>query len=410
MATRSLLSKLYVKVLAPDRPPYRVSDQEYHRFDQRNNMTVGRPNWDESIKAFTGKTETTRVRRIQSGRPGYAVQDYSLFLASGVVAYRLGTGINHANRGLTAWASLGTNLPKGVDRWQGTPEAATAMVKRAAHFLGADRVGIAPLDRRWIFSHAFWSDGSHKEIMFDDVEVPVETEEQMIIPNRMQWVIVMGTQMDPDMMKYTPAPVGCAETRVTYSRLALQVAGLAEFLRGVGYQAIPSINDLGLNIPMAIDAGFGEQGRHGKLVTPEFGPSVRLCKVITDLPLVRDYPIRFGVTEFCEVCRKCAEACPSNAIPTGGRAWSGPNLSNNPGVFTWHLDNESCRRYWELGPADNCTACIRACPFTKGRSRAHDLTRTVISNAPRLNRLWRKLGDVLGYGAEQDARHFWEGK
>ena len=92
----------------------------------------------------------------------------------------------------------------------------------------------------------------------------------------MKWVIVMGARMDPDMMAYTPSPLGCAETRVTYSRMGLFVSGMAEFLRGLGYQAIPSINDLGLNIPMGIDAGFGEQGRNGKLISPEFGPSLWL--------------------------------------------------------------------------------------------------------------------------------------
>jgi len=34
-----------------------------------------------------------------------------------------------------------------------------------------------------------------------------------------------------------------------------------------------------------VDAGLGELGRNGLLVTPEFGSRVRLCKVFTELPL-----------------------------------------------------------------------------------------------------------------------------
>ena len=181
--------------------------------------------------------------------------------------------------------------------------------------------------------------------------------------------------------------MGCAETATTYSRMAVLASALAEFVRAVGYRAIPSINDLALNIPLAIEAGFGEQGRHGKLITPEFGPSLRLCKVITDLPLARDYPIAFGVGAFCETCRKCARSCPSRSIPEGPRTWSGPNISNNPGVFTWHLDNETCRKYWNLALGDNCTVCVRVCPFTKGPALIHDVARAAVAGLPVLHPL-----------------------
>jgi reductive dehalogenase len=226
----------------------------------------------------------------------------------------------------------------------------------------------------------------------------------------MQWVIVMGKRMDSETIGYSPSPVGCAETRATYSRMAMLVATMAQFVRGIGYHAIPSINDLGLNIPMAIDAGFGEQGRNGKLVTPEFGPSVRLCKVVTDLPMTRDYPIRFGVGDFCEVCLKCADTCPSNSISKEKRTWTGPNISNSPGHYVWHLNNETCRRYWAMGPADNCTICIRACPFTKRPGFVHDLTRAAISFVPALNPVWRSLDNWMGYGKEKDTSLFWKGR
>jgi reductive dehalogenase len=402
------LSRLYQKQLLPEQPPYQVDDERYERFDQRNNLTVGRPNWDESVQLFARKMMGTRVKKIRSGKPGYSVEDYALFNAGGVTSFSQGTAINHANRGFTSWAPLEAKLPPGIDRWQGTAEAATAMVKKVAHYFGADLVGIAPLDRRWIFSHAFWADGTHKEVVFADVAEPAETETQLVIPERMQWVIVMGSEMDHDMIKYTPSPLGCAETRITYSRMGLQVAGVAEFLRGIGYQAIPSINDLGLNIPMAIDAGLGEQGRNGKLITPLFGPSVRICKVITDLPLVRDNPIRFGVKEFCDVCLKCADACPAGAISEGEPSWEGPDISNSPGQLTWHLDNALCRRYWSAGNGTNCTSCIRACPFTKHPGLVHELSRTFIANVPAMNPIFRRLDDWLGYGREADGSQFWE--
>ena len=64
------------------------------------------------------------------------------------------------------------------------------------------------------------------------------------------------------------------------------------------------------HVPMAIDAGLGELGCHGILITRNFGRRVRISKVFTDLPLMPDKSVEFGVREMCEFCRKCAKACP----------------------------------------------------------------------------------------------------
>jgi len=223
MTRNNPLKKIYVKELPPEQSPYKVDDDVYKRFDQRNNLTVGRPTWDEGVKAFTKKTISTRVKKIGEGQPGFGVEDYSLFEAGGVTTFRLETAINHANRGFTSWATLGNKLPTGAEKWSGSPQKATQMVKRVARYFGAELVGIAPLDRRWIFSHAFWTDGKHKQIVFDAVDAPIENEDQMVIPENMQWVIVMAAPMDPEIIQYTPSPLGCAETRITYSRMGLLV-------------------------------------------------------------------------------------------------------------------------------------------------------------------------------------------
>lgn len=397
--------EFYVQRLPTDRPPYQVDTGRYSRFDQRNNMSIGRPNWDESVQKFWKRMPDVRAKNIQKAKPGYRVEDYSLFVAAGAVASEFGTRINHANRGLTSWTCRQelTDLP----RWVGSPEAASAMVKRAARFLGADLVGIAPLDPLWLYSHAVWEDGTHKEIVVDTVGAPIETELQLVIPEKMRWVVVMGSRMDPLMMGTVPAAVGCAETNAAYSRMAMLVSTMAQFLRGLGYRAIPSLNDLGLNIPMAMDAGLGEQGRSGALVTPEFGPSIRLCKVVTDLPMARDHPIRFGVSEFCDRCFKCADRCPAHSISKTARTWTGPSISNNPGHYSWYGNPESCRKYQALGPADNCAICVRVCPFTTSIAWVHDLTRLFIARVPVLNPLWRRLDEWLGYGKERDASWFW---
>jgi len=73
------------------------------------------------------------------------------------------------------------------------------------------------------------------------------------------------------------------------------------------------MNDTALAIPLALAAGLGEYGRHGMVITPEFGAGLRFGKIFADRPLHHDGPVHFGVKEFCESCNRCAEACPARA-------------------------------------------------------------------------------------------------
>ena len=79
--------------------------------------------------------------------------------------------------------------------------------------------------------------------------------------------------------------------------------------------AVASMNDSALAIPLAVQAGLGEVGRHSLLITREYGPRLRLDKIFTDMPLEIDEPVRFGVKEFCDICQRCSAACPPRAIP-----------------------------------------------------------------------------------------------
>jgi reductive dehalogenase len=187
------------------------------------------------------------------------------------------------------------------------------------------------------------------------------------------------------------------------------VAGLlAQFIRGLGYKAIPCGNDTALSIPIAIEAGLGELGRNGLLITEKFGPRVRLCKVFTDLPLVPDEPHFFGVEEFCRKCLKCAEDCPSQAISSGEKTTGALNRSNNPGVLKWPVNAEQCYKYWIANRLD-CANCISVCNFNKEPGWLHDLVRVFIKNVPWLNPLFVRLDDVLGYGKQLDPATIWDG-
>jgi len=112
-------------------------------------------------------------------------------------------------------------------------------------------------------------------------------------------------------------------------------------------------------IPPAIDAGLGELGKHGSLISRHFGAGVRLAGVTTDMPLVADTPDRFGADEFCATCQVCTNACPPGAIT--------PEKQMVRGVERWYVDFDKCIPYF--AEAASCGICIAECPWTRPTAR-----------------------------------------
>jgi reductive dehalogenase len=225
----------------------------------------------------------------------------------------------------------------------------------------------------------------------------------------MNRVIVMAFEMDYDAIMSYETAIGAAGAGDGYSRMSVTTASLAEFIRKLGYNAIPCGNMTGLSVPMAIDAGLGEFGRNGILITPKYGPRVRLAKVITDMPMETDHPISFGVKEFCDVCGKCADACPGDAISKEKQTWEQKSISNNPGVKRWPLDAVKCLATWQSLGGSDCGTCIRSCPFNKVDSWLHEITRIMIgAKSGNIDALMDKMDTGAGFGKQQDPEDFWK--
>src|SRR4030042_1174651 len=149
----------------------------------------------------------------------------------------------------------------------------------------------------------------------------------------------MAVEMDELGIATSPELPAAAATGIGYSRLAFTASTLAEFIRNLGYTAVPAGNATGLSVPLAVDAGLGEAGRDGALTTPRYGPRVRLCKVYTALPLKPDRPIDFGVRATCRTCKRCAEACEVEAIRFDDEPSYEPACrSSSVGALQWSED------------------------------------------------------------------------
>lgn len=387
---------------------YKIKET-YERFNQRMEMFC-RSIWDQEfaetlrvpnyVKALLGKA----VEQIQGKRPGHSLREMALCWASWTIAAMddMGQGWRSGNDGLFNWKPLGasTGGHSGEPLWAYSevereeikdPKLNSSNIKKIAVKMGATVAGVASLDRRWVYSH-WWSRYTQKSgrILFSDEkqeDLPLLTEMQdgtRVVPGTMRYVIVLGFERGYEEISTSPDSVAGLGTGMGYSMMAFTAPTLAEYIRNLGYNAIPAGNDTGLSVPMAVDAGLGQLGRNGLLVHPEYGPRLALAKVITDMPLEPDGPIDFGLTEFCEACDICAKSCPSGAISFGERSFEGPTVSNNPGALKWYLDAEKCMRFWtELG--EDCSNCLRSCPFNIPPGKGFRLSRWLIRQTPLFN-------------------------
>jgi epoxyqueuosine reductase len=397
-------------VRAAEHSKMRLDDGVYTRFDKRKCAFT--TNSGGSLGVYVGpeaeqalldaaKGATARL----AGRAGFRPRDRALAAAARAVSSIYG-GANTANRGLVSWttSALGSEERFQAKEWS-DPEEATRDVKIAARFFGAALVGITKLDQRHVYSY----DLDGKSIAFENVQQPYEDDTHRVIPSSCETAVVFAIRMSSEAVKRAPTAIAMAATNLVYSQLAMLGSSLAAFIRSMGYIAIPCVNDTAASIPLAVDAGLGELARHDRLITPEYGPMVRLGKLFTNLPMVLDAPIDAGIREFCRSCAKCSEACPSGALSFASEpsfAVRGP--WNNPGHEAWFEDSAKCSSYI-TGMGTNCMICFAVCPYSKkDKAAIHNIVKATISRTDALDGVIRSVDDAFGYGGQKSPDGWWD--
>jgi reductive dehalogenase len=260
-----------------------------------------------------------------------------------------------------------------------TPAEATEKVKGFARQAGADLVGITEINPLWVYSrrgeifHDNWENWG-KEISLDH-----------------KYAVVFATEMDFRFVGAAPHTPTVIESMRNYAKGAYLSTQLAAYISALGYSA--TANHLrhydAVLVPLAVDAGLGEVGRLGYLMTKQFGPRIRLGAVTTSLPLLPDKPIDLGVEDFCRICKKCAVCCPSQSIPTGEPA-------EVNGILRWKLNAETCFDYWGKIGTD-CNVCMRVCPWSHARTFPHKIIVALVSRNRWSRRIFNRMDDVF-YG------------
>jgi epoxyqueuosine reductase len=390
-----------------------IDDATYGRFDKRKcALSLERYLGEDRLADIQEKARQKSIEAIKEKRPGLGLKDMALLNASFLdrAQYEPGMcrGSNQANVGYRSWTKAGsfvrTPQELGVPRYEGDPKEAAEIVKHAAINFGACRVGITGLDKRHIYQYSC----EGKEIVFEPVEEPYETKEKRVIPEKCKYTVVMLLQMSREDFSLVPLHVGSHVPILTYMRIDLLTAAVADFIRGLGYTALPSANDTACNVPFALEAGLGELGRTDRLINPDFGSLIRICKVFTDLPMELDGWKNSGIARFCRDCRRCAEACPVKALNTErDPSFEVKGPWANAGHKAWFGDSVRCWTY--ARSVDSvCGICLNVCPWNKPKGLLHTLIKAIIKKTSLFNKFFVTADKFFGYGKQGDPEKWWK--
>ncbi len=246
----------------------------------------------------------------------------------------------------------------------------TSQVKEHSVSVGADLVGIAPIER---------FDGLDRQ--HHPASIFPEARSVVVIGKR----IVRGALRGVEEGTHFDAYYLYGRTWLNNRNLAMSTLKTAEFLEENGWEAIP-IPNIPTQMPVmgvavregqpapnvlidledaAVRSGIGEIGFCGLLLTPQFGPRQRLQAIITDAPLEGEPLLAEPV---CNMCIESNNICPNGAI-AADRFETMEICGKQMRVGS--VDHSICRKckngacpsmFYTDGPMDRLAAiCTRSC-------------------------------------------------
>ena len=208
----------------------------------------------------------------------------------------------------------------------------TTDIRDKARELGFGEVGFTRYDRRYTYqSKKVWAKFNH--------------------------AICLALEQDYSQTQSIPSLEAEFAHFGTYEIAGALALDLAEHIRSLGYHAqIHSPNDnSGAFIPLFVEAGLGQLGANGQLLSPHFGSRARLMLITTDAPVVHDEPVDYGINKFCEECQVCVVRCPARAL-LREKVWY-------RGVKKNKLVYDRCRPV--MVKYEGCAVCMKVCPVQR---------------------------------------------
>jgi len=237
----------------------------------------------------------------------------------------------HEMEPIVEWVKTSGNLePTGLP----SGEDVTEVIRQKARELGYGEVGFTRNDRHYVYQSrrpAFKADLPH--------------------------AICLALEQDYEKTQSIPSMAAEETHQGTYFNQGPRAVALTDLIRSLGYRVQVSgpTWHYGPMIPMFVEAGLGQLGANGQLLSPHFGSRARLQIIFTDAKVTYDQPVDYGIHKFCQVCQVCVQRCPGRALMQEKVWYRG--VEKNKLIF------KRCRpvmaRY--LG----CGICMKVCPIQK---------------------------------------------
>jgi epoxyqueuosine reductase len=244
----------------------------------------------------------------------------------------------------------------------------TQLLRAEALRLGFSFVGVAkaqPLDEEARRLEAWLNKGFHGNMQYIANHFDLRTDPTKLVPGAKSVVVLMHNYFPKEQPADPAAP---KLARYAYGEdyhfvLKKKLKSLLQFMRdNIGEVNGRCFTDSApvLERDWAKRAGLGWTGKNTLLLRPGAGSYFFLAELILDLDLEPDAPMR----DHCGTCRRCIEACPTNAISPEGYLLDASKCISYltielreaiPDAFRGKMEN------WFFG----CDICQEVCPWNR---------------------------------------------
>ena len=208
----------------------------------------------------------------------------------------------------------------------------TEAIREKAKEMGFGEVGFTKFDRRYVF-----------KFKKDWVKFP--------------HAICLAYEQDYEPTQTAPHIAAEGPHFSTYRVMGALALDLADYIRSMGYKAqvhSPLATNI-VFIPMFVEAGLGQLGANGQLLSPHFGSRARLMIISTDAEVTYDKPVDYGIHAFCSLCQVCVNRCPGRALMREKVWWRGTEKHK--------LVYKRCLPV--MARYESCGACMKVCPIQR---------------------------------------------
>jgi epoxyqueuosine reductase len=246
------------------------------------------------------------------------------------------------------------------------------LLQETAYRLGFSFVGVAkaePMEEEARRLEDWLSQGFHGEMHYLENHFDKRVDPTLLVPGAKSVISLLynyhnpDKQADPGAPKLSQYAYGEDYHFVIKRKLRELVAILSEEVGDIDGRVFVDSAPV-LERDWARRAGNGWVGKHTLLIHPKAGSYFFLAEIISDLELPSDAPIK----DYCGTCRRCIDACPTEAIAPEGYLLDGSKCISYltielreaiPDAFAGQMEN------WMFG----CDICQEVCPWNRFAKR-----------------------------------------